>query len=131
MTLKDNQGLVKQYAFVNVEEYSNVGTGETLSEARANYTKLMFGKGDFSELSSGERKSITGTVERIGMSQTDGNTYYTIVLENENKLLLMAANSISPELSITREGDMVEIDYIDANNQTKTMVAFDNLNYVQ
>ena len=27
MTLKDNQGLVKQYAFVNVDDYSKVGTG--------------------------------------------------------------------------------------------------------
>lgn len=131
MTLKDNQGLVKQYAFVNVKDYSMVGTGETLSEARANYTKLMFGKGDFSNLSSGERKSITGTVERFGMSQSDGNTYYTIILQDQTKLLLMAASTISAELSITREGDLVEIEYIDANNQTKTIVSFDNLNYVQ
>ncbi len=131
MTLKDNQGLVKQYAFVNVKDYSMVGTGETLSEARANYTKLMFGKGDFSNLASGERKSIKGTVERFGMSQSDGNTYYTIILKDQTNLLLMGASTISPELAITREGDVVEIEYIDANNQTKTIVSFDNLNYVQ
>ena len=27
--------------------------------------------------------------------------------------------------------EITEIDYIDADNQTKTMVAFDNLNYIQ
>ena len=43
----------------------------------------------------------------------------------------MGASTISPELAITREGDVVEIEYIDANNQTKTIVSFDNLNYVQ
>ena len=131
MTLKDNQGLVKQYAFVNVKDYSMVGTGETLSEARANYTKLMFGKGDFSDLSSGEQKTIAANVERLGMSQSDGNTYYTIILQGHVNLLLMAADSISPELAITREGDSVEIGYIDADNQTKTIVSFDNLSYSQ
>lgn len=131
MTLKDNQELVKQYAFVNVKDYSLVGTGETLSEARANYTKLVFGKGDFSNLSSGEKKSIKATVERLGMSLTDGNTYYTLILEGQLSLLLMGASTISPELAITREGDLVEIEYIDANNQTKTIVSFDNLNYNQ
>ena len=29
MTLKDNAGLIKQYAFVSVSNYTNVGTGET------------------------------------------------------------------------------------------------------
>ena len=52
-------------------------------------------------------------------------------LKDQTNLLLMGASTISPELAITREGDVVEIEYIDANNQTKTIVSFDNLNYVQ
>ena len=131
ITLKDNQGLVKQYAFVNVKDYSLVGTGETLSEARANYTKLVFSKEDFSSLSSGEKRSVKATVERLGMSLVDGNTYYTLILEGQLSLLLMGASTISPELAITREGDLVEIEYIDVDNQTKTIISFDNLNYNQ
>ncbi|MDE5976893.1 MAG: hypothetical protein K2G70_00280 [Turicibacter sp.] len=132
MTLKDNQGLVKQYAFVNVKDYSKVGTGETLDEARANYTKLVFGtQGNFSDLSSGEQKSITATVDRLGTSQTDGNTYYTIILKEYPELLLMGAATVSPELAISREGDEVTIEYIEVNNQTKTIVSFDNLEFNQ
>ncbi|MGL4338267.1 MAG: hypothetical protein ACRCST_15390 [Turicibacter sp.] len=131
MTLKDKQGLVKQYAFVNVKDYSMVGTGETLSDARANYIKVMFGKGDFTNLPSGERKSLTAVVERFGMSQAGGNTYYSLILEGQPGLLLMAPSTISPELPITREGDRVTVEYIDAENQTKNVLSFDNLNYNQ
>ncbi|MBQ4164531.1 MAG: hypothetical protein IJD87_05570 [Turicibacter sp.] len=132
MTLKDNQGLVKQYAFVNVEDYSKVGTGETLEEARANYTKLVFGnQGSVTDLTAGEHKTVTATIERLGVSQTDGNTYYTIILKEYPQILLMGTGTISPELPITREGDQVMIEYIDAKNITKTIVSFDNLNFNQ
>ena len=132
MTLKDNQGLVKQYAFVNVEDYSKVGTGETLEEARANYTKLVFGnQGSVTDLTAGEHKTVTATIERLGVSQTDGNTYYTIILKEYPQILLMGTGTISPELPITREGDQVTIEYIDAKNITKTIVSFDNLNFNQ
>ncbi|HAX73240.1 MAG TPA: hypothetical protein DCY20_06925 [Firmicutes bacterium] len=131
MTLKDKQGLVKQYAFVNVKDYSIVGTGETLSDARVNYIKVMFGNGELPTNPSGERKSLTASVERFGSYETGGNTYYTLILEGMPNLLLVAPSTISPELAITREGDSVEIEYIDATTQTKNIVSFDNLNFAQ
>lgn len=131
-TLKDNQGLVKQYAFVNVRDYSKVGTGETLDEARTNYAKLVFGtQGSLLDSSLGEHKTIEATIERIGTSQTDGNTYYTILLKEHPELLLMGSGTISAELPISYEGDPVKIEYIDGKNKTKTIVTFDNLKFNQ
>ena len=131
-TLKDNQGLVKQYAFVNVKDYSKVGTGETLDEARTNYAKLVFGtQGSLLDSSLGEHKTIEATIERIGTSQTDGNTYYTILLKEHPELLLMGSGTISAELPISDEGDPVKIEYIDGKNKTKTIVTFDNLKFNQ
>lgn len=131
-TLKDNQGLVKQYAFVNVKDYSKVGTGETLDEARTNYAKLVFGtQGSLLDSSLGEHKTIEATIERIGTSQTDGNTYYTILLKEHPELLLMGSGTISAELPISYEGDSVKIEYIDGKNKTKTIVTFDNLKFNQ
>ena len=132
MTLKDNQGLVKQYAFVNVDDYSKVGTGETLDDARVNYAKLVFGsQGNFTDTTTGERKMVTATIERLGVSQTNGTTYYTIILKEYPEFLLISPATISPELPISREGDQVMIEYIDAKNQSKTIVSFDNLNFNQ
>ena len=131
-TLKDNQGLVKQYAFVNVKDYSKVGTGETLDEARTNYAKLVFGtQGSLLDSSLGEHKTIEATIERIGTSQTDGNTYYTILLKEHPELLLMGSGTISAELPISYEGDPVKIEYIDGKNKKKTIVTFDNLKFNQ
>ena len=131
-TLKDNQGLVKQYAFVNVKDYSKVGTGETLDEARTNYAKLVFGtQGSLLDSSLGEHRTIEATIERIGTSQTDGNTYYTILLKEHPELLLMGSGTISAELPISYEGDPVKIEYIDGKNKTKTIVTFDNLKFNQ
>ena len=65
------------------------------------------------------------------MSQTDGNTYYTLVLKDYPELLLIGAGTISSELPISREGDLVNIEYIDGKNKTKTIVTFDNLNFNQ
>ncbi|MEG2125840.1 MAG: hypothetical protein RRY14_08370, partial [Hydrogenoanaerobacterium sp.] len=41
MTLKDAEGLIKQYAYVSVEDYQTVGVGESVSEARLSYEKAM------------------------------------------------------------------------------------------
>ena len=41
MVLKDNAGLVKMYALVNVEKYSIVATSATQKEALASYRKLL------------------------------------------------------------------------------------------
>ena len=43
----------------------------------------------------------------------------------------MGSGTISPELPISREGDQVTIEYIDAKNKTKTIVSFDNLSFDQ
>lgn len=41
MTLLDRQGLIKQYAFVNVRDYSIVGIGETKNQASSNYVSRI------------------------------------------------------------------------------------------
>ena len=37
VSLKDQEGLVKQYAFVSLENYSLVGIGDTVSDAQRSY----------------------------------------------------------------------------------------------
>ncbi len=43
MVLKDNSGLVKMYAAVNVEQYNKVATGYTQDECLSKYQALMKG----------------------------------------------------------------------------------------
>lgn len=41
IALKDNAGLVKMYAMVNVQQYQIVATGSSVSECSSNYSKLL------------------------------------------------------------------------------------------
>ena len=57
MVLKDNGGLVKLYALVNVEQYSIVATGSTQTEAMAAYKALLLENGIVEEEKEPENKN--------------------------------------------------------------------------
>ena len=63
MTLKDNAGLIKQYAFVSVANYTNVGTGETIDSALRDFRQMRGSSGGI--LTGQTAKSVKGTVLRI------------------------------------------------------------------
>ena len=45
VSLKDAAGLVKEFAFVSVENYQTVGVGDTLSSAQDSYIKQLKSSG--------------------------------------------------------------------------------------
>ena len=119
MTLKDSSGLIKQYAFVNIEDFSIVGTGETINDALNTYLKALDKEyiGDDTQT-----YDIEGTIKRIGFDVNDGNTTYYIILEEDNKLYY-GSSTINREINISNVGDKIKIS---VNNNR--IVNFDNLN---
>ena len=45
IALKDDAGLVKKYAMVNVQKYQIVAIGDSVSECEENYSDLMYRNG--------------------------------------------------------------------------------------
>lgn len=133
LTLKDSEGLVKQYAFVNIEDYSIVGNGSTIMEAKRAYMNAVTTTANKVAFSSDETYGYTvkGKVTRISANSEGGNTYYYMIINDDRSKLYMASYSISDELPITREGDNVEIKYIDEGNGTINIVSFNNLDFSQ
>ncbi len=132
LTLKDNEGLVKSYALVNIEDYSIVGMGSTIAEAKRSYTNKMTSKGNnvvFTDEAYGYTQE--GVVTRITANIENGNSYYYMILDNDMTKLYMAAYMISEELPVTREGDKVKVSFVDEANGTINIVTFDNLNLSQ
>jgi len=125
MTLKDESGLVKQYAFVNVENYSIVGAGTTLLAAQNAYNKALYQQGEI-KISAGEETSLTGTVERIGAEVVDGDTFYTFIISG-TPVIFSAPYTLSSKLSLTKLGDTVEIKYFDNGDGIITIQEFNNL----
>lgn len=132
MTLKDEEGLVKQYAFVNIESYAIVGVGDTIASAKRNYISDITSVGN-KEVVSGEAYmyELEGKISRISSNVENANTYYYLVIDSNTTKLFMASYDVSEELPITREGDKVKISYIDDSNGVIDISKFDNLDFKQ
>ena len=134
MTLKDTEGLIKQYAYVSVQDYQTVGVGETISEARLNYDKALRVSPGNQNVgnSSQELTELSGTVQRIGHETNTAGSVYYLVLKEHPELLFSIQGSLSDELAITREEDRVKISYYPREGaSTQNAEDFDNLVFNQ
>lgn len=85
IALKDDAGLVKMYAMVNVQKYQIVATGDTVSECEEQYTSLMYENG-IKEVEEDTREILTaeGNITKIAQGVVDGNSHYYIMIEGSD-----------------------------------------------
>lgn len=129
MTLKDNAGLIKQYAFVSVANYTNVGTGETIDSALRDFRQMRGSSGGI--LTGQTAKSVKGTVLRIASESLGDGVTYKIILEEKPNLLFTVSYDLSNELAVTQPGDRVSIDYMTSDTGICIATGFDNLGFTQ
>ena len=87
IALKDNAGLVKKYAMVNVQKYQVVGIGDTVSECEEEYQKMLLKEGiQKEEEDTREILTITGTITKIVQSVVNGNSHYYVMLEGSEEI---------------------------------------------
>ena len=86
IALKDNAGLVKKYAMVNVQKYQVVGIGDTVGECEDEYQKLLQKEGI--QVVEDNRKSgtITGVITKIAQGVVGGNSHYFIMVEGSEAI---------------------------------------------
>ena len=104
MSLKDNAGLVKMYAMVNVQNYNVVATGNSLSECQNNYAKLLRQEG----LSQEAQTGIDGVIDEIRTAVIDGNSWYYFRLIGETHFYAVSASQCETAI-ILDVGDKVTI----------------------
>lgn len=105
MSLKDGAGLVKMYAFVDVQQYQIVGTGASVDSARQDYISKL--KDEKIEAEDIEEQTVTGVIERISEAVIDGNTNYFILLENDDNVYTVPV-TLSHDFAVAEAGDSVE-----------------------
>ena len=130
MSLKDNAGLVKMFAFVSVSDYTIVGIGETKEVALRDYKEKLKSSGNNVEINSGiDKKTVEGKVLRINQEVIDGNSYYNLVIDTLRENIFTSRSSVSKELTLTVPGDNIKIEYEESESKTKVrdMVSFDNV----
>ncbi len=107
MSLKDGAGLVKMYAFVDVNQYQIVGTGNSVESARADYISKLKTE-NVTELPETEPNEITGVIENINSAVVEGNTVYYIKLQANNEIYTALVTK-SDYLPFAKIGDTVKI----------------------
>ncbi len=87
IALKDNAGLVKKYAMVNVQKYQVVGIGDTVSECEEAYKTLLL-KGGIQKVEEDTREilTITGKITKIAQGVIDGNSHYYLMVEGSEEI---------------------------------------------
>ena len=113
MSLKDNAGLVKMYAFVDVADYQKVVVTDSslgIEVAANNYLTTTINEYEEDSLIT---KDIT--ISKINMALINGNSYYYIVDTNgqKYKAYINIASDILPFLG---EGNKINISYAKENN---------------
>lgn len=109
IALKDDEGLVKKYAMVNVERYQIVAIGDSVLECEKNYIQLLSSNG----ISNNQNQTIsevTGVIRKIADAVVDGNSHFYIILENQDEIFDV---SIADDLQIIKynAGDRITLEY--------------------
>ena len=111
LSLKDNAGLVKKYAMVNIEKYHIVAIGDTVAECEQVYRNLMSNNG-IDTTPQGEGQQISGQITLIQDIVSEGNTYYYLLLDNQNVWYQVTAKE-HLDILTKHGGDSVTLDYVE------------------
>ncbi len=87
IALKDDAGLVKKYAMVNVQKYQIVAIGDSVSQCEENYLELLFSNGvKEAEKDTREVKKVSGRITKIAQAVIDGTSHYYIMVEGSEDI---------------------------------------------
>ena len=113
IALKDNAGLVKKYAMVNIQKYQNVAIGDTVSACEKTYVKMLRSGGG-SVASEAAEETISGTIKKMAQGVVDGNTHFYVVLE-ESDLVFDIPIVDYMEIVKYDVGDKISIKYMEGD----------------
>lgn len=116
MSLKDSAGLVKMYAFVDVNQYQIVGTGNTVDSAREDYISKLKNE-NVTEVPNDEPVTVSGIIEKINSAVVEGNTTYFIKLQGDDTVYT-ANIKLSDMLPFAESGTSVTF-HLKGNSVTK------------
>ena len=136
VSMKDGAGLVKMHAMINVEQYQNVATGDTVAECQESYLSQMASDGVLSSdevAESAVYEDASGAIASIGQAVVDGNTHFYVTLDGSPSVYDFVMPDMFPIMTYS-VGDTISFTYAsdaDANGTyaVKTVTAKDGTVY--
>lgn len=117
MVLKDEGGLVKLYALVNVEKYSLVATGTTQTEAKTAYRQLLVREGLSTVAPTPDvpTQETTVTVREVLLPVLDGTT--VVYLRGDDGYMYRGKLSDDETLLLIEPGQTVTVTYAETDSE--------------
>ena len=135
MALKDQSGLVKQYAMVNVSKFQLVATGESVKQTDINYRKLLADNGidgvleeipDVEEPGKEESKEVfiekTVVVSNFCNLVIDGNTHIYAFSEGTVDIYDMnLSNEVLADALTYKNGETIKFTFKEGEGRVKSV----------
>ena len=119
MALKDDAGLVKMYAMVNIQKYQWVATGDSIKECEKSYKQLLKNNG-ISAAVSEDTKEVSGKIKNLLMVTIDGNSHIYMALEGKEDIFdIDLSNTDFIDIVKYSIGDEIKISYTQGDNPVK------------
>ncbi len=125
MALKDNAGLVKKFAMIDIQRYQNVAVGDTVEETQKSYQALLATNG----VTSGGAETAgaletEGVIYHIAQAVIDGNSHFYVRLEGGDDVYDFALPGLI-EIVGYKEGDEIAFSYLEGEptNAVETILS--------
>lgn len=125
LSLKDNAGLIKNYAFIDAKNYQRVSIGSSVQQAMTNHLANMASTTEQDkEKPQEELINKKGKISDIKEVVIDGNTHYYFMLEKDDNVYVTNI-SLSENLPFVKTGQ--EIEFVYNNDNVKEVVQIMNI----
>lgn len=123
MVLKDENGLVKLYALVNVENYSIVATGDSQASAKKAYIEELYKRGVITEeeLPAPDTKTADVTVKTVRLATVGGET--VVYITAEDGIVYRGSLASDETLILVTEGMSLTVSYSDTDHEKIRAIA--------
>ncbi len=113
MALKDEAGLVKKFAMVDIQRYQNVAVGDTVADCQKQYEALLATNGvAASEGEPTDMLTANGTVRSIAQAVIEGNSHFYVTLDGAEGIYDFALPGLLDVVSY-RVGDTITFTYLE------------------
>lgn len=124
MVLKDDGGLVKQYALVNTKKYNVVATAQTQNEVLKNYRKLLRENNIISnEEAKKDQNFEIIEIDKIENIVIDGNTI--VYIKSDTDEVFKQEFAENEKLVMLNEGDSIKVFFDEKGKDITTITSYE------
>lgn len=86
MALKDDAGLAKKFAMIDIQRYQNVAIGDTVADCQKSYKALLATNGAVAAVDESALQKADGRIRTISQAVVDSNTHFYLTLDGDGNI---------------------------------------------